>query len=64
MEPTESQLQSFIALYRKELGISLTSDQAKKEIASLVFFVSLCIRPLAENDWRDINKEPNASYNL
>ena len=64
MEPTEAQLQSFIELYKKELGITITPDQAKKEIASLMFFVSLCMKPVAENNYHDINKEPNVSYNL
>jgi len=50
VKPTEAQLQSFIALYEKELHIILTPDQAKKEIASMVFFVSLCMQPLAENN--------------
>jgi hypothetical protein len=50
VEPTEAQLQSFIELYKKELGILLTPDQARKEIASLVFFISLCMKPLAENN--------------
>lgn len=49
MELTEAQLQSFIALYKMEIGITLTPDQAKKEIASMMFFVSLCVQPLAEN---------------
>jgi len=50
VEPSEAQLQNFIELYKKELGITITPDQAKKEIASLVFFVSLCMQPVAENN--------------
>jgi hypothetical protein len=50
VEPTEAQLQSFIELYKNELGIAITPDQARKEIASLVFFVTLCKPPFSKNN--------------
>lgn len=54
MELTEAQLHSFIDLYQKELGITLSKDQAHEKALSLLYFVSLCMQPLEKIKENDI----------
>lgn len=50
MTPTEEQIISFQALYKKELGIDITPEKAVKEISSLMFFMQLCMVPDGEDN--------------
>jgi hypothetical protein len=54
VELSEAQLQSFIVLYENEFGITLTLAEAQEQAISLLYFVSLCINPLAKNTTSDI----------
>jgi hypothetical protein len=46
MELNETQLQSFIALYKKELNISLTPTEAQSKALSLLRFLAISVAPL------------------
>ena len=46
MEITQTQLQRFIVLYKKELGISLTPVEAQQKALSLLRFLAVSITPL------------------
>jgi hypothetical protein len=45
MEITQTQLQSFIELYKKELDISLTPVEAQQKALSLLRFLAISVTP-------------------
>ncbi len=53
MTVTEEQLQSFIALFKKEFGIELKPAEARFRAESLLYFIS-CSFDCAENKNNDI----------
>lgn len=55
MELSEAQLQSFIELYKNELGMDITIAEAQERATSLLYFVSLCMKPVAKNTQSAIN---------
>jgi hypothetical protein len=46
MEITEAQLQNFMALYEKELNISLSPPEAQSRALSLLRFLAMSVVPL------------------
>ena len=50
MQITETQLQSFIELYKKELNISLSPVEAQQKVLSLLRFLAISVIPFDINE--------------
>jgi hypothetical protein len=61
MEITQTQLQSFIELYKKELDISLTPVEAQQKALSLLRFLAISVTPFDINEDFDKIELPDLS---
>ena len=61
MEISEKQLQSFIILSKKELGISLTPVEAQEKALSLLRFLSISVIPFEIIEKDDTIEMPGLS---
>ena len=64
MQITETQLQRFIELYRKELNISLSPVEAQQKAISLLRFLEISVTPfdIKENGDSKSFKDEMASF--
>ncbi|MFH1292211.1 MAG: hypothetical protein ABIH87_03365 [bacterium] len=53
MQFTDKQLDSFIALYKKEFGDELSKGEALQKATSLVSMVKLTYVPMTEKDFKE-----------
>lgn len=53
MQITDTQLQSFIDLYKKELNISLTPVEAQQKALSLLRYLAISVIPFDINENSD-----------
>lgn len=49
MQISETQLESFKEVYKKEFGIDLTNKEAYQKASLLLKYVVLCLKPLNTN---------------
>jgi len=61
---TDKQIDSFIDLYKKEFGDTLTKAEALEQANALVSLVKLTYKPMSKKDWFKYTKHLRKDFDV